>query len=600
MKILRKSLVMLVTLVGLCMSSCSDETVENGNFGNIPDGITISDNYVKDGVTVAKTGAEITVPVQCRNDVSASSSESWITVEKGATTSALKVTPFKLVVAENSETSDREATITFSAGSDTKTIAVKQIAKTGLVVKTGSFDVPYTGGNIQVQLAANEPYEYEISDSWISAASTRANMVDYTENFTISKNASPTVRTATITFKVDGLAEAVKVSQAATEISGDMSKTAMDVAALMYPGWNLGNTLEGGSSDNNWKNAGVATETSWQSTKTTQQVIDFVKAQGFKSVRIPCAWVMGHISDEANCTIDPAWMNRVKEVVDYCIADGLYVIINQHWDGGWIEHNGFTADTDIEGTKAKLTKIWTQIATTFKDYDEHLIFAGMNEPGVGGGTGSIIKVNELSNRLAEYEQAFVNAVRATGGNNALRVLVVQGPNTSIDDTMGNDYISKITDTADNRLMMEVHFYDPYQFCQMTEDADWGKQWYYWGKDNQSGDADRTSKNNEDFVSAQMAKMKKTYVDKGIPVIIGEFGANQRFAIGKDALHDASVKTYYKAVTEFAISNGCVPMVWDINAGNGMSLLNRTTLKISNANMMDGITAGVAAAKWPAK
>lgn len=594
------SLMVLMALVGLCMSSCSDETVENGNFGNIPDGITISDNYIKDGVTVAKTGAEITVPVQCRNDVSASSSESWITVEKGTTTSALKVTPFKLIVAENSETSDREATITFSAGSDTKTIAIKQIAKTGLVVKTGSFDVPYTGGNIQVQLAANEPYEYEISDSWISAASTRANMVDYTENFTVSLNASPTIRTATITFKVEGLAEAVKVSQAASEVSGDMSKTAMDVAALMYPGWNLGNTLEGGSSENNWKNVGIATETSWQSTKTTQQVIDFVKAQGFKSVRIPCAWVMGHISDEANCTIDPAWMNRVKEVVDYCIADGLYVVINQHWDGGWIEHNGFNADTDIEGTKAKLTKIWTQIATTFKDYDEHLIFAGMNEPGVGGGTGSIIKVNELSNRLAEYEQTFINAVRATGGNNALRVLVVQGPNTNIDDTMGNDYISKITDTADNRLMMEVHFYDPYQFCQMTEDADWGKQWYYWGKDNQSGDADRTSKNNEDFVSAQMAKMKKTYVDKGIPVIIGEFGANQRFAIGKDALHDASIRAYYKAVTEFAISNGCVPMVWDINAGNGMSLLNRTTLKISNANMMDGITAGVAAAKWPAK
>lgn len=223
-------------------------------------------------------------------------------------------------------------------------------------------------------------------------------------------------------------------------------------------------------------------------------MIDFVKAQGFKSVRIPCSWVMGHITDAEKCTIDPAWMKRVKEVVDYCIKDGLYVIINQHWDGGWIEHNGFTADTDVEGTKAKLTKIWTQIATAFKDYDEHLIFAGMNEPGVGGGTGSIIEVNELSNRLAEYEQTFINAVRrVTGGNNALRILVIQGPHTDIDDTMGNDYISKITDTADNRLMMEVHFYGPYQFCQMEEDAYWGKQWYYWGKDNQSGDADRTSK-----------------------------------------------------------------------------------------------------------
>ena len=470
-----------------------------------------------------------------------------------------------------------------------------------------SFDS--TGGvqTINVQADAQPTASVIEGADWCSVAYKDQAAGTYNFDVTVAASQEDEVTTATVRI-IQGYSRkdvtitrakkgAVVVPDAPT---ADMNKTAMEVAQLMYPGWNLGNTLEGGSSDNNWKNAGIATETSWQSTKTTQQVIDFVKAQGFKSVRIPCAWVMGHISDETNCTIDPAWMKRVKEVVDYCIADGLYVIINQHWDGGWIEHNGFTADTDIEGTKAKLTKIWTQIATTFRDYDEHLIFAGMNEPGVGGGTGKIIKVNELSNRLAEYEQTFINAVRATGGNNALRVLVVQGPNTSIDDTMGNDYISKLTDTADNRLMMEVHFYDPYQFCQMTEDADWGKQWYYWGNDNQSGDADRTSKNNEDFVNSQMAKMKKTYIDKGIPVIIGEFGANQRFAIGKDALHDASVKAYYKAVTELAINNGCVPMVWDINAGNGMSLLNRNTLKVSNANMMDGIQAAVASAKWPAK
>ena len=600
MKILRKSLMMLMMLVGIGFCSCSEETIDNGSVGNIPDGITISDNFIKEGVTVAKTGAEITLPVQCRNEVSASSDQTWITIEKGATTSALKVTPFKLVVAENPETSDREATVTFSAGSDTKTIAVKQIAKTGLVVKTNSFDVAGAGGSIQVQLAANEPYAYEISDSWVSAVTSRANMVDYTENFNVAANASPAARTATITFKVEGLAEAVTVNQAATEISGDMSKTAMDIAKLMSPGWNLGNTLEAGSSENNWKNAGIETEIGWQNTKTTQQVIDFVKAQGFKSVRIPCAWVMGHITDADNCTIDLAWMKRVKEVVDYCISDGLYVIINQHWDGGWLEHDGFTADTDIDKAKSQLTKIWTQIATEFKDYDEHLIFAGLNEPGVGGGTGSIIKTADLAARIAVYEQTFIEAVRATGGNNALRVLVVQGPNTSIDDTVGNDYFGKLTDSATDRLMMEVHFYDPYQFCQMAEDADWGKQWYYWGDANKSGDADRTSTSNEAFVAKQMAKMKTAYVDKGIPVVIGEFGANQRWTVGKDALHDASIKAYYKAVVESAINNGCVPMVWDINASNGMSLLNRTTLKIGNAYMMDGITAGVAAAKWPAK
>ena len=600
MKILRKSLTMLMMLVGLGFSSCSEETIDNGSAGNIPDGITISDNYVKDGVTVAKTGAEITLPVQCRNEVTASSDQSWISIEKGTTTSALKVTPFKLVVAENPETSDREATVTFTAGGDSKTIAVKQIAKTGLVVKTNSFNVSAAGEAIQVQLSANEPYEYEISDSWVSAITTRANMADYTENFTVAANASPAARTATITFKVEGLAEAVTINQAASEISGDMNKTAMDIAKLMYPGWNLGNTLEAGSSDNNWKNAGVDTELGWQNTKTTQQVIDLVKTQGFKSVRIPCAWVMGHITDAENCTIDPTWMKRVKEVVDYCISDGLYVIINQHWDGGWIEHNGFTSSTDIDKTKSQLTKIWTQIATEFKNYDEHLIFAGLNEPGVGGGDGAIIGKADMAARLAVYEQAFIDAVRATGGNNALRVLVVQGPNTSIDDTVDNGYVSKLNDSASDRLMMEVHFYDPYQFCQMTEDASWGKQWYYWGDANKSGDADRTSTSNEAFVQKQMAKMKTNFVDKGMPVVIGEFGANQRWALGQDALHDASIKAYYKAVVEAAINNGCVPFVWDINSSLGMTTLNRATLKVSNANMMDGITEGVAAGAWPSK
>lgn len=381
----------------------------------------------------------------------------------------------------------------------------------------------------------------------------------------------------------------------------DMSKTAMDIAKLMYPAWNLGNTLEGGDSKKSWQNVGVSTETAWQSTKTTQQVIDFVKAQGFKSVRIPCAWVMGHITDADKCTIDPAWMNRVKEVIDYCVNDGLYVIVNQHWDGGWLEHDGFTASTDVTAKKAQLSKIWTQIATSLKSYDEHVLFAGLNEPGVGSGNSeAIIAVADLSARVAEYEQTFIEAVRATGGNNAKRVLIVQGPNTNIDQTVANNYIAKINDSATDRLMMEVHFYDPYQFCQMNEDASWGKMWYYWGKDNQSGDADRTSKNNEDFVQAQMAKMKTAFFDKGIPVLIGEFGANQRWAVGQDALHDASIKAYYKSVVESAINNGCIPVVWDTNSNLGMTAINRATLKVGNKNMMDGITAGVAAATWPSK
>ncbi len=385
----------------------------------------------------------------------------------------------------------------------------------------------------------------------------------------------------------------------------DMNKTAMEVAQLMYPGWNLGNTLEGGDSKNLWKNAGIETETVWQNAKTTQALIDAVKASGFKSVRIPCSWVMGHITDAEACTIDADWLTRVHEVVDYCIKNNLYVIINQHWDGGWIEHDGFTAATDVDATKAKLTKIWTQIANSFKNYDERLIFAGMNEPGVGGGdANALLGTADLANRIAEYEQTFIEAVRATGGNNAKRVLIVQGPNTDIDKFVANNYMSKIKDSATDRLMVEVHFYDPYNFTDLSEDKDWGKYCLYWGKNNTNGsEAGRTAdaKYNEDYVEAQMKKMKTNFFDKGYPVVIGEFGANQRLAIGKDAVHDASVKDYYKAVVTSAINNGCVPMAWDTN-GNypSMTIFNRAGASVSNANMLESITAGVAAAKWPAK
>ena len=434
-----------------------------------------------------------------------------------------------------------------------------------------------------------------------------------TYNFDVTVAASDEDESTTATIRViqgysrkDVTVTRAKKGEVVTpdEPTADMNKSAMDIAQLMYPGWNLGNTMEGGDSKNLWKNAGVATETAWQNTKTTQALIDAVKAAGFKSVRIPCAWVMGHITDADKCTIDPAWMKRVKEIVDYCIADGLYVIINQHWDGGWIEHNGLTANSDIDKTKSQLTKIWTQIANNFKGYDEHLIFAGMNEPGVGSGDGDIISVAEMTNRIAEYEQTFINAVRATGGNNAKRVLIVQGPNTNIDNFVANNYMSKITDSASDSLMVEVHFYDPYNVTDRSEDQSWGKYCLYWGKNNTNGSvAGRTAdaKYNEDYVEAQMKKMKTNFFDKGYPVLIGEFGANQRLAIGQDPVHDASVKDYYKAVVTSAINNGCVPVAWDTNSNSpSMTIFNRAGANISNANVMESINAGVAAAKWPSK
>ncbi len=594
---------LIMAFAMISFSACSNEDTIGGGEG-------LSKDFVvsRSDMAFTKNGGETDLYVKAAQVPTVSSDAAWLAITPVAGSSS--VTHHFLIKAEsNTANDDRSATITVAAGSDTKTITVSQNSTEGLLITSSkNVNVGAAGGQVSVTLKANASYSQVISNDWISEVTSRANMVEYTRNYSVAANIS-NARTATISYTMvvndsTSITEAIAINQKAGATDADMSKTAMDVAALMYPGWNLGNTLEAGNSANNWKNAGIGSETAWQSAKTTQQLIDLVKASGFKSVRIPCAWVMGHITDAEACTIDADWLARVHEVVDYCIKNDLYVIINQHWDGGWIEHDGLTAATDVDATKAKLTKIWTQIANSFKTYDERLIFAGMNEPGVGGGdANALLGTAEMANRIAEYEQTFIEAVRATGGNNAKRVLVVQGPNTNIDNTVAHNYMDKIHDSATDRLMVEVHFYDPYQFTDLSEDKDWGKYWLYWGKNNKGGDADRTadSKYNEDYVEAQMKKMKTNFFDKGYPVLIGEFGANQRTAIGTDALHDNSVKDYYKAVVTSAINNGCVPVAWDTNAGlPSMTIFNRSTVKVSNANMLESIQEAVKTATWPAK
>ena len=382
--------------------------------------------------------------------------------------------------------------------------------------------------------------------------------------------------------------------------------TATDIVNRMSPGWNLGNTFEakhwnGADLFNN--KAGLSAETSWQDTRTTQRIIDFVKAQGFRSVRIPVAWVCGHISNATTYTIDKQWMRRVKQVVDYCIADSLYVVLNDHWDGGWLENH--IADTDsasVEKNKAVLTAIWTQIAETFRDYDEHLLFAGLNEPN----TEDTPKASTMNNLLA-YCQTFIDAVRATGGQNATRVLVVQGPSTDIGKTVkyASRYL-KLNDPAEKRLAIEVHYYAPWQFWGMEKDESWGKIFYYWGKDNHhSGSQHNATHSEEDFMKQQLQQMKIRFVDKGMPVVIGEFGANWRDLSGlsgeSQEKHDASIRAHYREIHRLCKEmGGMVPMTWDINARSQegtkgtMTIINRKDLTIFGLHALAGIQD-----VWPA-
>ncbi len=369
---------------------------------------------------------------------------------------------------------------------------------------------------------------------------------------------------------------------------------AKDMLPLMTPGWNLGNTLEAGDSQNNFTpNAGVESETAWQATRTTKEIIDYVKALGFRSVRLPVAWVMGHVTDSISCTIDNQWMDRIQQVVDYCVDNDLYVVLNDHWDGGWLE-NSFKKDiseTAITRNSQMLKTLWIQIANRFKDYDGHLLFAGLNEPEVENA--------EQMAALLQYEQVFIDAVRETGGNNSQRILIVQAPTTDIDKAEA--LMKKLPkDTVEGKLMVEVHYYSPYQFTLMNEDADWGKRTLYWGKDNHKEGSDYNATwAEEEYVKTQFMKMKTLFVEKGYPVLLGEYGANWRDVNkeGEDqAKHDASVKDWYACVTAEAVACGMIPIVWDTNYPQlgSMTMIDREKRSVYCPFAYEGMKEGLKA------
>lgn len=373
-------------------------------------------------------------------------------------------------------------------------------------------------------------------------------------------------------------------------------KNAVEIAPEMYPGWNLGNTLEPGPYD--WISNKLDYETVWQDTKTSQAVIDFVKSQGFKSVRIPCSWFV-HM--DGNYNIDPKWMDRVQEVVDYCIKDSLYVVLNDHYDSGWIEKSFAEQTPDsVDKNSSILGMMWKQIAHRFRDYDHHLLFAGMNEPDAAG-DNSKDKDADV-NTLKRYHQAFVNAVRQTGGNNKKRTLVVQAPCTNIDLASKYDFLP--TDATPHALMLEVHYYSPYNFTMMSKDETWDKQAYYWGEGNHcSGSEHNVKWGEEAAMQHEMVLMNQKYAGKGIPVIMGEFGTLWRvMPEGENQeLHDASVRSWHKTLCYNAVRNGVIPFVWDTNFCQrpSMGILNRKTLTVFNPIALEAIMEGCREATWPA-
>lgn len=329
--------------------------------------------------------------------------------------------------------------------------------------------------------------------------------------------------------------------------------TALEATRLMGNGINLGNTME--ACDNNVgikTNTPLSYETHWGQPKTTQAMIDGMKAAGFDTIRIPVAWMTNatHLY-EGDYTIDADYMDRVEEVVRYARKAGMYVIINDHWDGGWYGMFGSeSAETRALAMEA-YKGMWQQIAERFRDYSDYLIFESANEElGTRFDENSALYCSDSvvtylndDERYAltnEINQTFVDVVRATGGNNATRFLLIAGYGTNIDQTC-DDRFQMPKDTADSKLMVSVHYYDPWSYCGASSAASATK----WGKVS-----------DYEYMDQQLAKMTK-FTEAGYGVVIGEYGALPC----SDGLKDNTL-AYHTAFLDACTKYDLTNCLWD--------------------------------------
>lgn len=329
-----------------------------------------------------------------------------------------------------------------------------------------------------------------------------------------------------------------------------IGKSASQLSSMMGKGWNLGNALDCTTN-------GTVGETLWNNKiPVSKELFDAVKEQGFGTVRIPVSYMDKIVENEdGTYAIDDTYMTRVKQVVDSALDAGLFVIIDIHHDGSdgvtgnWIDISG----NDFATVKAKFSSVWSQIASEFSGdkYDQHLLFESMNEVKVSGQDTATATAYGNLNAL---NQAFVNAVRSTGGKNTDRVLIVPGYNTDIDQTVSGMFV-KPTDTSEDRLMLSVHYYDPYEFTIGTsiDDDSWGTN---------------TEKSN---MVNQLTKVLTFANAINMPIVISEYGAN-------DKENTLARSEYLRYLNNYANENKIVTIYWDngYTGEFGFALFNRTS------------------------
>lgn len=354
---------------------------------------------------------------------------------------------------------------------------------------------------------------------------------------------------------------------------------AMKFVENMKAGWNLGNTLD---AHNGGQNAGLASEQSWGNPLTTKEMIAEVKNAGFETIRIPVTW-HNHLEKEEGSdafTISSEWLDRVQEVVDYAYDNEMYVILNIHHDTA--EDVYYPDSAHYDQSENYIRTVWETVADRFKDYDQHLIFEGMNEPRLVGNSyewnfqESVKECKDSADCINKLNQVFVDVVRAGGGNNAERYLMVPGYAASLAG-VATDLFVLPADSAQNKLIVSTHAYTPYNFALQPQTE--GGATDSFPADGGSGKSD---------IDYLVNSLYRKFVSQGIPVVMGEYGARNK----NDNLQDRV--NYYAYYVAAARAKGITCCVWDNGAfaGDGelFGILNRRKCEWAYPEVVKAIMA----------
>ena len=424
-----------------------------------------------------------------------------------------------------------------------------------LSVDAQSLEFSADGGEKTFTVTSSGLLRVVPGDNWMTVAKGVKSQDNRTAvTVTVEKNPSSRVRQSSVDVIAGDERMSVNVRQeaGAGSSSGDVDHEGdlvSYVSEWLGMGWNLGNHFDA-------YNNGVAGETFWGNPKATQTAFDKIRAAGFKTVRIPVTW-LGHIGDAPDYRIEDKWLDRIAEVVGYAETAGLNAIVNMHHDGAdsknWLDIKTAATDPAVhQQILEQVSAMWGQIADRFKDKGDFLIFEAFNEIHDGGwGWGANRNDGGKQYKcLKEWNQAFVDAVRASGGENADRVLGIPAYCTNVDIAIQSFVMPE--DTAKDRLMMAVHCYDPYDYTLPATKSEWGH----------TADASKkVAGDNEGDLRKVFEKIHKNFISKGIPVYMGEFGCVNRATAREQAFQQYYLKYYAKLAKTYGVPS----IIWDNGA-----------------------------------